>query len=436
MSTLEVKVPDIGDFDEVDVVEILVAPGDAVERDDSLITLESDKASLDVPSPEAGTVQAIKVEVGGKVSQGDVIVVLEAAEAPEEPAGESEEAEQEEVPAEQESSESAPKRGVEAEESPVPKPTSVPATPSGPLHSFAGLHASPGVRRFARELGVDLRQVKGSGAKGRILEGDVQVFVKKALSESGSKAGFSLPEMPKIDFSKFGDIERQPLTRIQKISGPSLQRSWLHAPHVTQFDEADISEMEQWRRERAGDAEKKGFKLTPLAFIMKAAAVALEEFPVVNSSLDQGAAELILKKYFHVGVAVDTPEGLVVPVIRDVDCKGIFDLAQELGEVSARAREGKLKLSDIQGASFTISSLGGLGGTAFAPIVNTPEVAILGVARSQMKPVWDKEKADFVPRLMLPFSLSYDHRVVDGALGVRFTTFLAGVLGDIRRLAL
>lgn len=445
MSTLEVRVPDIGDFDEVDVVEVLVQAGSQVEREDSLITLESDKASLDVPSPESGTVREVRVEVGGKVSEGDVILVLEVSEGadvetaqePAEKAADEEEgqaASEARIEAEPASkSEDSP---PESEEEPPASPKAAPPPPSGPVKSFAGLHASPGVRRFARELGVDLRQVKGTGARGRILKEDVQRYVKGELAAPRREGGLGLPEMPRIDFTKFGEIERRPLTRIQKISGPNLQRSWLHAPHVTQFDEADITEMDQWRRERAPEAEKKGFKLTPLAFIMKAAVAALEEFPTVNSSLDPDGEGLILKKYFHIGIAVDTDGGLVVPVIRDVDCKGIFDLAEELGEVSARAREGKLKLSEVQGASFTISSLGGIGGTAFTPIVNTPEVAILGVARAGMKPVWDKDTGEFVPRLVLPFSLSYDHRVVDGALGVRFTTFFAGVLGDIRRLAL
>jgi pyruvate dehydrogenase E2 component (dihydrolipoamide acetyltransferase) len=317
------------------------------------------------------------------------------------------------------------------------RPASVPAE-SPPIDSktFTHAYASPAIRRYARELGVDLPRVPGTGRKGRILREDVQAFVKKALTSGAAAApgASALPPMPVIDFSKFGPIERQPLSRIQKISAISLQRSWLHVPHVTQHDEADITEMEAFRKSNAEKAKARGFKLTPLAFIMRAAVAALEEFPRLNSSLDPEGESVILKRYYHLGVAVDTKDGLVVPVIRDVDKKGVFDLAQELAEVSARAREGKLSLDEIRGASFTITSLGGIGGTAFTPIVNAPEVAILGVSRAQQKPVWDGSQ--FVPRLTLPISLSYDHRVVDGAMAVRFTTYLCSVLADLRKMVL
>jgi pyruvate dehydrogenase E2 component (dihydrolipoamide acetyltransferase) len=317
------------------------------------------------------------------------------------------------------------------------RPASVPAEiPPIDSTTFTNAYASPAVRRYARELGVDLPRVHGTGRKGRILREDVQAFVKKALTTGAAAApGISvLPPMPVIDFSKFGPIERQPLSRIQKISAISLQRSWLHVPHVTQQDEADITDMEAFRKSNAEKAKARGFKLTPLAFIMRAAVAALEEFPRLNSSLDPEGESVILKRYYHLGVAVDTKDGLVVPVIRDVDKKGVFDLAQELAEVSARAREGKLSLDEIRGASFTITSLGGIGGTAFTPIVNAPEVAILGISRAQQKPVWDG--GQFVPRLTLPISLSYDHRVVDGAMAVRFTTYLCSVLADLRKMVL
>lgn len=466
----EIPVPDIGDFDEVDVLEVLVSPGDRVAAEDSLITLESDKASMEVPAPVAGVVKELKVSAGDKISQGAVILTLEvedgdgSPEAAEEPEAEAKGGPEKEPEGETESKPGAggdqgaeeqdgrgekgkpPARPAkEAANEPAREGAGEPAGAgaSGKLDesidekAFAKAHASPGVRRFARELGVDLGNLKGSGRKGRILKEDVQAYVKKALSGGGATAaggGFSLPEAPKVDFSKFGEIEEQPLSRIRKIAGSHLSRAWVTVPHVTQFDEADITEMEAFRKAQKDEASAKGVKLTPVAFLLKASARALQEFPEFNSSLAPGGESLILKKYVHIGVAVDTPNGLVVPVIRDVDKKGLFELAGELGEVSGRARDGKLTPKDLSGGCFSISSLGGIGGVGFTPIVNAPEVAILGVSRSSMKPVY--QDGGFVPRLILPFSLSYDHRVIDGAAGVRFTTYLASLLSDVRRLLL
>jgi pyruvate dehydrogenase E2 component (dihydrolipoamide acetyltransferase) len=435
--TEEILVPDIGDFDTVEIVEVLVSPGDAVEVEDPLITLESDKATMEVPSPLAGKVVEVKVKMGDKIGEGAVILVLEIDEA----------AAAESAPAREESKPEAPPPPVPVEKPEAAEPVPpVPSTPTisesradlspAPVDEFphTTTYASPAIRRYARELGVNLARVKGTGRKGRVLREDVQGFVKKTLSQpqGGNSAG--LPEMPVIDFSRFGEIEREPLTRIQKISKTHVHRSWLQVAHVTQHDEADITEMEAFRRANSDEAKAQGFNLTPVAFLMKAAVGALQHFPRVNSSLDPDGEHVILKKYYHLGVAVDTQQGLVVPVIRDVDQKGIFELARELAETSGQAREGKLRPDQIQGASFTITSLGGIGGTDFTPIVNAPEVAILGVSRAAMKPVWNG--GDFVPRLMLPISLSYDHRVIDGALGVRFTTYLRGLLSDLRRLLL
>ena len=450
---VEVKVPDIGDFAEVDVIEVLVSPGDTVEKEQSLITLESDKASMEVPSSHAGVVKEVKISVGDKVSEGDTVAVLESA-------GEGGSA----APAEQKADTAAPKSAPEApsetyaadsqREAAAPesykanaylltdsRPPQAPAPIDREAHRRA--HASPAVRRFARELGVDLGQLqgKGSGRKGRILKEDVKAFVKQALQGGGAAAapaaaagGAGIPPIPEVDFSKFGEVEREPLSRIQKLSGPHLQRSWLNIPHVTQFDEADITELEAFRKSMKAEAEKAGVKLTPLAFMVKASASALRAFPRFNSSLAPAGDELILKKYVNIGVAVDTPNGLVVPVIRDADQKSVYQIAEDLGTLSAKARDGKLGPADMQGGCFTISSLGGIGGTAFTPIVNAPEVAILGVSRSSMKPVWNG--SEFEPRLMLPLSLSFDHRVIDGAAGARFTTWVAQALGDIRRLLL
>ena len=435
-----VKVPDLGDVDKVDVVEVLVANGDTVEVDSPLITLESDKASMDVPAPLAGKVVEVQVKAGDQVGEGDLILTLEvaAAAAPEPEEAPSAEPEPEEAsPAEPEPEEAPTRAEPEPEPEPVPRPRPEPPTAAvGETVAEASrvkAYASPAVRRFARELGVDLSLVRGSGRKGRIVKDDVRSWVKKALAEPAARSGV-LPEMPAIDFSRFGEIERVPLTRVQKISGPNLQRSWLHVPHVTQHDEADITELEAFRQEHKARAKAEGFNLTPLAFVLKAVVAALEEFPKVNSSLDPDGEHLVLKRYYHLGVAVDTEEGLVVPVVRDVDRKSIFELARELAEVSQMTRDRKLTPDRLRGASFTVSSLGGIGGTAFTPVVNAPEVAILGVSRSTTRPVW--RDGEFVPRLILPISLSYDHRIVDGALAVRFTTYLCQVLSDIRRLLL
>ena len=430
--TLSVVVPDIGDFDQVDVVEVLVAVGDEVSVDQSLITLESDKASMEVPSPAAGRVVGIAVELGGQVGEGDLILTIEAAAAPAEPpeaaAGPSDE------PASTGAEAPAPAPA------PMPRPSPSrrrppPPAGTGPAPSTSPPHASPAVRRFARLLGVDLTRVSGSGAKGRILREDVEGFVKDAMTGRGSQvAGAGIPPVPEIDFSKFGPVESKPFSRIRKLSAASLHRSWLNVPHVTQHDEADITELETFRRAHLDEARERGVRLTLLAFLMKAVAASLAEFPEMNSSLAPDGESLTLKRYFHLGVAVDTPDGLVVPVVRDVDRKSVYELAGELGEVSGRARERKLRPADIQGATFTISSLGGIGGTAFTPIVNAPEVGILGVSRAVRRPVYIG--AGLAPRLMLPVSLSYDHRVIDGAYAVRFTTHLCAVLADIRRVVL
>ncbi len=423
----EVTLPDIGDFKDVEVIEVLVSPGDHIEAEDSLITLESDKASMEIPSPVAGTVKEMKVKVGDTINQGDPIALVEA---------------QESAPAE--TAPVAPPPVEPPPPSPPPpapgekkaKPLPVAPTPADMPARKA--HASPAVRRFARELGVNLGQVQGTGPKGRITKDDVQNFVKSALAggqpAAAAGAGLSLPTMPEVDFSQFGGIEERELGRIKKISGRHLHRSWITVPHVTQFDEADITELEAFRKQMKAEAEKQEVRLTFMPFLLKACVAALQQFPQVNASLSPDGEKLILKKYFHIGVAVDTPNGLMVPVLRDVDRKGIIDLARELMEISARAREGKLSPGDMQGGCFTISSLGGIGGTQFTPIVNAPEVAILGVSRAQMKPVWNG--SDFEPRLIMPFSLSYDHRVIDGAEGVRFTSYLGSLLSDIRRLLL
>jgi len=435
----EVVVPDIGDFNDVPIIEVMVKPGDAVKPEDSLITLESDKATMEVPAPFGGVVKEIKVKLGDKVSQGSLILTLEAAgEVAAAPAARTETAPPPAPPAQ-------PQTAPAPAAAPAPAPAPVPASPASaaapvPVDEagFARAHASPAVRRFARELGVDLGRVRGTGPKERILKEDLQSFVKQALSRPAAAAGpglgLALPAMPSVDFAKFGPIEAKPLSRIQKISGANLHRNWVGIPHVTQQDEADITEMEAFRKQLSEEAQKQGVRLTPLAFMIKACVVALQRFPTFNASLASDGESLILKRYYHIGVAVDTPNGLVVPVIRDADKKGVLALAKELGEVSARMRDGKISPADMQGGTFSISSLGGIGGTHFTPIINAPEVAILGVSRSSMKPVW--KDGQFVPRLMLPISLSYDHRVIDGAEGARFITYLNSVLADIRRLIL
>ena len=449
MSTIEVKVPDIGDFTDIPVIEIFVKPGDSVKAEDSLITLESDKATMDVPSPAAGTVKEVRVKVGDKVSEGSAIVVVETpgTEAP---------------PASSPKAAQAPTPPAAAPSAPVPVATRAPQPPAAsapqpaakqsastaPVDdaAFKLAHASPSVRKFARELGVDLARVKGSGPKGRILQEDVQGFVKQVMSGApapGAAAGgisgggsLNLLPWPTVDFAKFGPVEARPLSRIKKISGANLARNWVMIPHVTQFDEADITELEAFRVALNKENEKAGIKVTMLAFLIKASVAALRKFPDVNASLvsTPDGDNLVLKQYFHIGFAADTPNGLVVPVIRNVDQKGVLAIAAEMTALSAKAREGKLGPADMQGGCFSISSLGGIGGTAFTPIINAPEVAILGVSKSVTKPVWDGKA--FVPRLMVPLSFSYDHRVIDGAAAARFTAYLATLLADMRRVML
>jgi pyruvate dehydrogenase E2 component (dihydrolipoamide acetyltransferase) len=426
---MSVPVPDIGDFKEVEVIEVLVKPGDKVAKEQSLITLESDKATMEIPSPGAGTVKELKVKVGDKVSKGSTILVLEGGEQRAQPRAETPRAEPSKQP-----SAPAPVASASAATRPAPAPQ---AQAGGALP-----HASPSVRKFARELGVDLTQVPATGPKGRILHGDVQAFVKSALAgkaPAAAKAGggalpFNLPAWPDVDFAKFGPVETKPLSRIQKLSGPYLHRNWISIPHVTQCDDADITDLEAFRKAQTAETEKKGFKLTMLAFMIKACVTALKQYPQFNSSLDKSGESIVIKKYYNIGVAVDTPGGLVVPVVKDADRKGVFDLAHELADVSKNARDQKLKPADLQGGTFSISSLGGIGGSYFTPIINAPEVAILGVSRSVMKPVWDGKA--FQPRLMLPLALSYDHRVLDGATAARFTSYLVSVLSDIRKLVL
>ncbi len=450
MSTLEIKVPDIGDFKDVPIIQVFVKPGDAVKAEDPLISLESDKATMDVPSPAAGTVKDIKVKVGDKVSQGKVILVLDAAaggdgaKAPSAaPAGgngaSAAAAAAPAPPPVTKAAEPAPSEQAapprEAPAAPAPAPAPAPAQIES--EAFKKAHASPSVRKFARELGVDLSRVPGSGPKGRILQGDVQGFVKQAMSAPAGGASMrgavlDLPPWPKVDFAKFGPVEVKPLPRIKKISGANLARNWVMIPHVTQFDEADITDLEALRVEINKENEQAGIKVTLLAFLMKGCVAALKKFPDFNASLD--GDNLVLKKYFHLGFAADTPNGLVVPVVRDCDKKGVLQIAQETAALAAKAREGKLTLAEMQGGSMSISSLGGIGGTAFTPIINAPEVAVLGVSRSARKPVWDGTQ--FVPRLMVPLSLSYDHRVIDGATAARFTAYLGALLADMRRAML
>ncbi len=431
----EILVPDIGDFQDVPVIEIAVSPGDSVVAEDSLVTLESDKATMDVPSPTAGIVKEMKVSLGDTVSQGSLILTLEVndADTPPDPPAEVEQKARPSPAADARPPGPAPTPPPPAPAA-RPSPTASLPPPAGAPHSPS--HATPSVRHFARELGVDLSRVQGTGRKGRVLRDDVTRFVKGELAagSAGGEPGSGIPPVPVVDFAKFGEVEIQALTRIQKISGQHLRRAWLNVPHVTHHDEADVTEMEAFRQSLKEQAARQGVRVTALSFIMKAVCAALAEFPTFNASLAADGENLVLKKYFHIGVAVDTPGGLVVPVIRDVDGKGIMALGAELAELSARAREGKLKPGEMQGGCMSISSLGGIGGTAFTPIVNVPEVAILGVTRARMAPVWNGES--FAPRLMLPLDLSYDHRVVDGAQAARFMSFLVGVLGDVRRLLL
>jgi pyruvate dehydrogenase E2 component (dihydrolipoamide acetyltransferase) len=424
-NTIDVKVPDIGDFKDVPIIEVLVKPGDAVKAEQSLVTLESDKATMDVPSPGDGTVREVLAKVGDKVAMGSLILRMDAAGA---------------APAAAQPSPAAPaaKAAPAAASAPAPSaapapPTPAPARAAPALADFSGVFAGPAVRRLARELGLDLTQVRGSGEKGRITREDV----KAALAGGSGGGGAALPEIPAVDFAKFGPVETRPLSRIKRISGPRLHASWVNVPHVTHTDEADVTELDAFRKRL--DDEAKADKKTPyrvslLPLLMKASVSTLKSFPIFNSSLTPAKDALVIKNYWHIGVAIDTPDGLVVAVVRDVDHKGVIELAHELGALSAKAREGKLSPAEMQGASFTISSLGGIGGVAFTPIVNAPEVAILGVVRSKMAPVWDG--AAFAPRLMLPLCLSYDHRVIDGAAAARFMRHLVGDIEDMRRVLL
>jgi pyruvate dehydrogenase E2 component (dihydrolipoamide acetyltransferase) len=434
--TIEVRVPDIGDFHDVPVIEVFVKPGDVVHPDDPLVTLESDKATMDVPAPIGGIVEGVRVGVGTRVSEGTALLTLKTAQTGAEPAS------RHQPPARAAQAERTPPA---AAPSPAPLATAAPqAEPPGaaPSGDAARAHASPSVRKFARELGVDIGRVSGSGPKGRILHEDVQQFVKRALAApsagaavaAAGAAALNLLPWPSVDFAKFGAIEAKPLSRIRKISGANLARNWVMIPHVTQFDDADVTDLEALRVALNREHEKAGIKVTMLAFLIKAAVVALQKFPDFNASLDPGGENLIYKRYFNIGFAADTPSGLVVPVLKGADGKGVLAIAQEMALLSAKAREGKLGPADMQGGCFSVSSLGGIGGTAFTPIINAPEVAILGVSRSAMKPVWDGKA--FAPRLMLPLSLSYDHRVIDGAQAARFVTYFASVLADFRRALL
>ena len=437
-SVQEVKVPDIGG-DAVEVTEIMVKVGDTVSEEQSLLSVEGDKASMEVPAPFAGKVKEIKISVGDKVSTGSLIMVFETAG---DSKGNGEEAPAAETKAE---TKTEAKTESKAEAAPAASATAPVASNDGFVENSAYAHASPVIRRLAREFGINLAKVNGTGRKGRVVKEDVQNYVKQLVKQvesgaasagsgAGNSMGFDLIAWPKVDFAKFGEVEAKPLSRIQKLSGNNLHRNWVRIPHVTQFDEADITGLEDFRKEQNALAEKKklGVKYTPLVFIMKAVAKALEEFPTFCSSLSEDGQSLMLKKYVHLGIAVDTPNGLVVPVVKDVNKKGIIELSRELQDISVKAREGKLTSADMQGGCFTISSLGGIGGTAFTPIVNAPEVAILGVSKSDIKPKWNGK--EFEPKLMLPLSVSYDHRVIDGALAARFTATLASYLADIRQI--
>jgi pyruvate dehydrogenase E2 component (dihydrolipoamide acetyltransferase) len=445
MSIKEVLVPDIGNFDSVDVIEVLVKIGDNVAKEDSLITVESDKASMDIPSSLSGVVTNVTVKVGDQVKQGSIILTLDTA---------SDTAPAEKPAVTPTATPVVATVTVDEKHVPIPEPThpvSEPPQVKQPMHtpnpvaaSSVGVsgklaHSSPSVRKFARELGVDLKLVSATGPKNRILQEDVQAFVKGELAKPRSESmggGLSTLPMPVIDFTQFGAIETKPLSRIKKLSGANLHRNWVTAPHVTQFDEADITDLEDFRKSMLADAEKRGVKLTLLAFLMKAVVNALRTYPNFNASLSPEGDSLILKQYYNVGFACDTPDGLVVPVVRDVNKKDVMDIARDLIELSEKARERKLKVEEMQGGCFTISSLGGIGGTMFTPIINCPEVAILGVSRSAMQPVYNKDTKAFEPRLILPMSLSYDHRVIDGADGARFTSHLRMMLSDVRRLLL
>lgn len=430
---VDVVVPDIGDFPAAEIIEVHVKAGATISVEDPVITLETDKAAMDVPSTVSGTIISVAVEVGQSVGQGALLMVVEGVvEGVAD--GTAAAAMPDKVSAPAPASTPAP-AAASTSATPVPAAASGGRLPPIDEQSFGKAHASPSVRKFARELGVNLASAKATGQKGRVLKEDVKAFVKSVLSgQSGAPGGAAIPPLPQVDFEKFGEIEVKPLSRIQKISGPRLTASWLNIPHVTQNDEADITDLEARRKKLKDGAFEQGVRLTPLAFMIKAAVIALQEFPVFNTSMSVDGKSLVHKKYFHIGFAADTPNGLVVPVIRDVDQKDVMSIARELGELSEKGREGKLTATQMQGGTFTVSSLGGIGGTTFTPIINPPEVAILGIGRSGMRPVW--QDGEFVPRLIQPMSLSYDHRVIDGATGVRFTTFLAQVLADVDRLML
>ena len=416
-SNTEVKVPDIGDFKEIPVIEVHVAAGAEIAVDDPLLTLESDKATMDIPAPQAGTVEEVLLKPGDRVSEGTPILRMKGAAAEPAPAA-------------------APAPSIIAQQDAAPpQPAAPPASPATSAPDFSGVHASPSVRRLAREMGVDLTGLKGTGEKGRITADDVKAALRgPAAAAAAPAAGSGIPEVPAVDFSKFGPVETKPLSRIKRLSGPHLHRSWLNIPHVTHGDEADITEIDAYRKELDTAGKEKGYRVTLLSFLLKASAASMRAFPEFNASLSPDKESLIYKKYCNIGVAVDTPDGLVVPVLKDVDRKGIVELSQDLGTLSKKARDGKLAAGDMQGGCFTISSLGGIGGTAFTPIVNAPEVAILGVVRSKMAPVWNG--TEFKPRLVLPLFVSYDHRVIDGALAARFTRHLCSLLEDVRRLVL
>ncbi len=438
MGIKEIFVPDIGDFKEVEVVEILVKPGDTVAKETSLVSLESDKATMEIPSPVAGVVKELRVKIGDKVAEGSLLLIMEASDAAAaaDPASAPEAAPAVPVAVAPAAASAAVVESVPV--APAPAPVEAPSGNSGAISHASPSHASPSVRKFARELGVDLARVKGSGPKNRILVNDVQAFVKGALAGgavSGSASGvggLSVLPWPKVDFAKFGPTERVPLSRIKKISGANLHRNWVMIPHVTSNEDTDVTELEAFRVQLNKENEKSGLKLTMLAFLIKACVASLKKYPEFNSSLE--GDNLVMKQYWHIGFAADTPNGLMVPVIRDADKKGVMDIAKESSELAKKARDGKLSPAEMQGGTFSISSLGGIGGTSFSPIVNAPEVAILGVSRSAMKPVWDGKA--FVPRLILPLSLSYDHRVIDGALGARFNAHLSQLLADFRRVML
>ena len=450
--TIDIKVPDIGDFDGVEIIEMLVKEGDTVTAEQSIITVESDKASMEIPCPLAGVIKSLKVKVGDTVKEGTLMLVLEEGEGGAAPAAAvaASAAAAEEKKAQPKAESKAEPEAVAAAKTEQAKPAAAPASQTAtPVEkhdpanaTLSKVHASPSVRLFARELGVDLARVTGTGPKSRITTDDVRNFVKAAVAGvsssagkvSGSGVGLDLLAWPKLDFAKFGETEELELSRIKKLSGPNLHRNWVMIPHVTQFDEADITDLEQFRKDTNAALAKQGVKLTMLAFVMKACVTVLKKYPAFNGSLSEAGDKLILKKFWNIGFAADTPNGLVVPVVKAVDTKGFSQIANELGDLSAQARDGKLKGGDMQGATFTISSLGGVGGTSFTPIINAPEVAILGLSKSQMKPVWNGK--EFTPRLMLPLSLSYDHRIIDGAQAARFTTELAAVLADMRKALL